>query len=133
MQLITNAADLSGALAAFALAHGAALDAALRDKLADAMTDVHVHDQAWRACECLFANRASIADDAAKAAALTLTAQIAAYLAAPNHQFFQYGEGRGAGVFNACARDLGEPAPIGGWPDPSTDPAPDQTWAILAA
>jgi hypothetical protein len=33
-------------------------------------------------------------------------------------------EGRGVGILSALQRDLGEPAPAAGWPDPTSDPEP---------
>lgn len=140
MDLLNSHTAAQTAIATFAANHAGALPDALRAKFIEATSSLSPVVQMCDTAELLYANAASIADSTAKAAAMTLAAQCAAWAAAPGNSFHGMGQGgangmsRGVAIYQAMARELGETAPAGtNWPEPSDDPAVSAAWTLAAA
>lgn len=113
--------DIPAALAAidaFLVQHARELDAKVVAALLQASSQPSPVDKIVNFGETLYALGAD-----ASAEAKTAAAQVVEFAS----RFSWHGlgnDGRGAGIVAALQRDLGEPAPAGGWPDAKNDPAP---------
>jgi hypothetical protein len=139
MQLLLTWYDVKAALARFAFEHGAGLPSALGDRFIAATSNVSDVDNCVQVAELLYANRALIDAGGHRDAAMTLAGQLAAFAGQPGQALHGFadpiapgGLGRGQAILFAMARELGEDAPAGGWPDPADDPTPAATSVLPA-
>jgi hypothetical protein len=125
MQLYDNAPDMAAALRAFEREHWGSLPARVRE-------EIERNSGPGSSFVVLFANTAEamFADPQGHSnkAKRTLLGQLA-YICGLNG-WHGFRDGRGLAIQKAMARDNGETPPEGSsWPDASSDPAPDPSFA----
>ena len=126
MQFFNDIPSVTSAIDTFMVQSGSTLPANLLAALmSDSMGGLSPVDKVVKFGEIIYA-----AGTASPTAAQTVACQAIAF-ATMNGWHGLADAGRGTGITSALQRDLGEPAPAGGWPAISADPKPlQQYWPL---
>jgi hypothetical protein len=122
MDIPVSIEELSGNISRFMIMEGAALPEHTLKAMIPALSQPSPVDSFMRSLEILYAARQDLSAEGKK-----LVGQIAGF-AIPFGWHGINEDNRGQGILRAMSRDLGEPAPAGGWPDPESDPEPKEQY-----